>query len=497
MDNHRLEKHIKDQLADHKVSINKDDLWNGIQKKKRRNGLTWFLLPGIAFVFFIGYFSMVSLDGNNNFLLSSNEVVEQNTSVENKIAPSKINSERIASSDLSTSNSENNKIKEDDKTKLKDLNRKEYNSSKIHEVNDIGVIESKVSNKHRNFKTNLDPPISNTIATTNTRSYRNIVFFENKILNTNLNNLIPKENNVEKASNILREENKIENELLEKNSASISYTFLSLKEIPLFSIASKESNFSDKIKDGTFLKANKIKGKSKSHFFTVSLFYTYSQVEKSLSSSSNLELLRFRKASETALENVSYGCEILYELPKGFYLKSGIQYQRLQENLKRFEIRSEEIKLVPGTIENINYADGTVEEIPGMIEEIHTKTRNYNVYNSFNRWDIPVGIGYHKRLKNFSIEGDLNMSFNLKSSFTGYTYNDELKLEQGLDKFKSNLKPQGFASIGMGYHFSNRLSLFIKPQIQFKAWDVSAADNPIQQTYKLRGLTAAVRCNLK
>jgi len=481
MDNNRLDRYIKDQLSGHKVGINKDDLWKGIQEKKRKKRMLWFFLPGLALLTLGAYFTLPS--SNTDFeSIAQNKTagILQNQSTEKTFGPERANENQINN----TAPNENLKTTLEKAKKSADLTANTFKHNvKNTALANTNKFTSSLFNKQ--IIQTPDQPVVSFIDNPTKNIKKEVA---QNVESKNTINVI--QNNIASSTNLIRNQKSIDES---KNYEAL--TILALSRMPLLEIQ-REENLSIKKRYYDIIDDKKTVLQQKANRFSIGLYAAYSIVDKTLLNVSNEELFDLKNETEKALENMSYGFNIRYDLPKGLYLQTGMEFNRLQENITRLETLSVETVMIEGIIKTITYADGSSESITGEIEEIHTRTRNYDVHSTYDRWDITVGLGYQKRFKKWSVEGDVNAAFNLNSRFQGFAYDEHSKLEKNPDFYKTNLKPQVFASLGVGFHFTKRLSIFAKPQMQFNAWEATIDDYPVVHSYRLMGGRVVLRFKL-
>lgn len=481
MDKNRLEQKIKDELTNHQVPIDKEALWNNIHKKKKNRGL-FFWLSGLMLIAGMGATILFQQTKNHEWV-KAEPITEHKDLNENGTNQSQINASQL----------------ENENTKDADKNEDPTNPAKLLQTKKL-LNNQEIQNGHQQaHNQEISIQTKNPSAPSLNQESNSSNFKNTNGLNTQTNKTtfpIPlnktklpfKEHNASATTIDKVKEEDFAISLKQVSSiASLPINFLTLNSFSEF----PPIKFSPvNIENRKVEKSKNVKG------FYFELLGGYALINKKMSSETATDLLEARENMETPLEQINLGFNLRHQIKAGFYLQSGLIWSRLSESNNYKELASE-TKLEGGhVILEITQPNSDVLFQTGEALVTYDTIRTYEVYNTYDKWDLPIGLGYQKSFGKWCIEGDVNFVLNLNHTFKGYLINEELdKLRKG-NPFAKRIGLRTFASIGAGYEFNKKLTLWLKPNFDLNPWKVNVPESLIEQTYQNYGLQVYARLKI-
>ena len=458
MDLDNFDKDLIKQLKDHKMTLDKDQLWADIEnkRKKPRRFLWLFLLP----LFLVcGYFALQffsTSESKTNVLTEKQYVQKENIIAENAQSSPKEVVEDDASiiSQVDQIGNTNTNIKANT-----NANREQKNNitKTIKLDNGAQVVNSRTTQR------------SSPVGTANTIK-------QIKPSDLNLTNTPVVDNGTKK--NVKRDE-AILNHIKQESIAVVN------EESSLLPIASLQSNvFIKSSFDGIpRVEALDIDKFVVGNPWTAS-FYVGAGIQsqnKINKSEASMEYRDIRDQHEFEQEELSLGLGLEYFFGDNFYLRSGIEYQRLAWKF--------------------NYVDfeevGVTEEVPieiligpnpdststryGLVEGMQKITTTYNYYNNFHVLDIPIIAGYAIKFGKCDLRIEGGILANTQFSFTGHIFNKDFEIEKEPNYYKSRVGIRYTAGASMVFHLSDKNSFFIRPSYIIDNADFSNDENLIKE----------------
>ncbi|MBK9270645.1 MAG: hypothetical protein IPM48_03525 [Saprospiraceae bacterium] len=177
-----------------------------------------------------------------------------------------------------------------------------------------------------------------------------------------------------------------------------------------------------------------------------------------------------RHGQEKYLYSTAHGVAVSRIFKSNFFMTSGIEIQRFISNLKGSNVSTSRVNIYSDSarVQNINgidyYYGGTIEKT------IHS-TENFNVFNKYTYFLIPIKFGYFVSKNSTGISIDLGTSFLMGGQLSGYTIDTDNKIKPfssinspvEINKFKwTNL----FSSVNFSRRLSTDLDLSLGIQFQ-------------------------------
>ncbi len=500
---------FRQELKGHEVYIDKDDLWVGIQgkKKKKRVGLFfWFGLGTLAIVLGLGLwnsFGDFSSDVHDTKTVPLDIKVEESIIAENAVEIIGNPDDEIIQKDILTV------------AVLSNEEQAIYVSENPKINNEVKVVRQTFS----------ENPVEKIVIASNSLESQNIdqgVNF-NSLQKENSN--IIKENVVEVEKDHLKVEAEIGIGIILNESKNPSAQSedenenIVLVDTPDVNEAKPEETktesklFLEELNEGDEAKSSIIpvdlddnneggivKDSPRKFFhFEVIPQFEYGIPIKNLAAKNGLqnEIEIFRNQIETPLENWSVGLSLQANHKTGLYLRMGIRFDQLQENVKFTETLKDPILLNDVILKEVTFFDGSVSNVTGDATGARISTNVYNVFNTYKRLSVPLSLGYEKNWKNWAIDGGVDFIFNVSHTFNGYILennatDDNYILVKDADVFKSRLDVDSRLNMGVTYKLS-KFRIRLSPFVQLNESQVLKADSELNQSYRYYGVSLSFR----
>ena len=208
------------------------------------------------------------------------------------------------------------------------------------------------------------------------------------------------------------------------------------------------------------------------------------------------QLLNLREESETNLETIDLGLEILLKHKSGIYVSTGIDYLKAARKLEFTGevVESDTVLGFSAIFVNPITMDSTFQE--GLVEETLTRTRTKETYNNLHLINIPLNLGATLNYKQwiFGVQGgaSLNVFLNQKGEIleresTFYDLGEDTN-----NWFKDNLGVSYQGIVLVGYNFNDNFQITGGPS--FRSPIIISEDfSPIRQSLVGIGLQLNTR----
>lgn len=504
MKKNKFDIHAKNLLRDHEEFINTEALWDDIQAElypepKKRFAWIWFSASSIlALILFAGYMSHVG--GANDTLDTAQEnTIETAANVENEIATKDINIEEAATSAInepkqtaeatnntipqSTTEKNNKKssIIEDEQLSFKNLAASPilHTNNKIEKTpSSKDALTPTLTPRKESEKSNLQKSTTSVTNSSTSEILAKTVTKETEHSETEINNNTPK---------VIAETN-----LEEIESQEAEKTIAPTEEHPkTITIVEENEDAAESAEDiSRKLKRN----------FSVGVGFR-AGISNSLTTLMAIDddaaaLRTLRSESETNLETIDLGIDLLIKHKSGLYLSTGVDYLRAARKLEYNSTQSF-TDSIPGIARIIVHPitmDSTFVE--GIIARDSTLTRNKETFNNLHLINIPLQLGLSLRHEQWSFGIQGGALFNVLVNRNGEIFEDEdtfydLDTDEN-NWFRDNFGVSFQGTVLIGYNFTESFQIVGGPSFR-SSHTVSETTNPIQQMQTGIGLQVAAR----
>ncbi len=486
MDKNYLENRMQNELPEHEVFIDTDQLWSSIQKKEKKKNRTLYpffffgllLLTGLGILLFFENAGPQNLKDSKT---NANFGVESINKVENeKQTHYKKQTQTLTSAQTETQN----QTKANKSTKLNLYKKKEIDFAPFAKKEKHDKLEHQEEKLYQ-------------------KSYSINEISKSNAVKLNTDKKTIHEQSSKLPFEIESKENKVGSKFDtakvtddQNTDAPKPVTTNPVGEKEDEAIVTAKSEF-----DGEpFVLKNELEEtkslakvkKTKNFKLQLSPFVQYGNPNKSFEYDGVDEksIVEKRNLAENPLEQISFGFLAALKHSAGFSFGSGIEFTRLQEEMIYLE-ELQSMVLYPDQLSGIvNQSDGTIQELKEDIMVPRTTINEYYVYNTYTRWDLPLILSYEKRWNKLSLKGDLKYLININQKFDGYLLNEKidfLLVEKNPTILKTKVGTDLFVSFGLGYHFK-KFCLRLSPFAQLDKTQVLTNDNKLKQFYRSYGL---------
>lgn len=199
------------------------------------------------------------------------------------------------------------------------------------------------------------------------------------------------------------------------------------------------------------------------------------------------QFLSRKEESESPLELISIGVQLRYDIGS-LYVKAGIEFQSLNN---KFEYEQNSVvDTVPtsGIVGVIIDSEGNSFNQVGTVYEENSVTSNWTHYNSHRLFNMPLSIGYEKRISKWSFSIEAQSQLNFHHSYSGKRLDQEGNVTDNSSDVNKSLKLGLGAAVGLRYEYSNTTSIYLSPSY-FSYLDSFAHESQnYSEKYRLFGL---------
>ena len=468
----------KSTLKKHTTEVDVDAIWAAIEpeldvinaKRKRRKGF-FFLLFGFCFLIlaagYIGLFAPNLVPSSTSITQTSNTnstlTAKEGTHIDTQSIAESLSAE-VAHSNIATA-----KNNTSDKVNTSTLLPSKISSSS-KKVNDA-IIQEKI---RRNSTPNLTSQVrvgpSTFIRQTNNDKSR----LENKFAQT--------KNELAQTA-LPQDEEAIEQERLFAVTAIDYSTILPVEGMDETPLPTAEI----------------IVPKPKAFQFSLSLYSGIGFVNKTLSLKEDQEgeqILLLRNATEQSLEVLNNGIKLGLQHKSGWNGAIGFQYARVAERFQYDTRFLQEDSIANQIIGQSNNLLGLRNNIIGYAPNNTLHDLEYNFFNNYHFLEIPISIGYQKRISAWNIGLSASYIQNIALRTKGRVLNSEfevINITDENDLFKSSLGASFEGGVNVDYTLSRRLAVGLEAFYRYIPGSVSTTEYTLNQNYNWVGLNASLK----
>ncbi len=199
-----------------------------------------------------------------------------------------------------------------------------------------------------------------------------------------------------------------------------------------------------------------------------------------------------RDSLEAPIEHVSLGVSLKYMIGGGFYSKLGLSVNRWNEKYS-YNFVSD------STFTTVEVPDVILIDLQGNLTTTYTtgvettiNTVYWVRYNRLTQIDLPISLGYERRMNRWSIFGEATGILNLKQQFSGYLNTEEGLETKDPDIFKSRIGLNLGLNAGVGYGITPRLRARLSARYYRSLSSVLLPSTGVEQRYSSLGLRAGL-----
>ncbi len=285
--------------------------------------------------------------------------------------------------------------------------------------------------------------------------------------------------------------------LLKSLSTSLfSNNLLASLNLPKISKAPKINDLEGNIKDLS-RKPSLFKKLKKGTRFGIGLYGGFSGTSYGISGPDS-QYVASRMASERQLETIHLGLNVLLQVKKNFYLRTGAEYTRIAS---LFEYETEQISIndsIPGIVEiRINSLTNDTTEIQGTLTEITTNKYRKKTYNYFHLVDVPIILGYNFAYDNWQFGLEAGVYANVFLRRKGNIFNpdnDFYDLATDENKwYKTNIGITPYIGLNAAYSINDNFQIHASPGFRFNKVFTTNRASPVKEERASLGVRVGLR----
>ncbi|MEL7119582.1 MAG: hypothetical protein AAFO07_09080 [Bacteroidota bacterium] len=199
------------------------------------------------------------------------------------------------------------------------------------------------------------------------------------------------------------------------------------------------------------------------------------------------DLMNQRVENEEVQLAFSAGMNLMMVNQKGLSLRTGFQYTQIREDFSYFT-KAPELK--------VTLVYGPNGSIVGT-DTVLVQQGDPTIYqNQFSFVNIPVLLGYEKKIKRFTIGVNAGPIFNIAFQRKGTFLASETQLatiEEADDVFRNSIGINWYTGLNLQYEISPGMHLLVEPHLRLQSFSINQSNSPIQQKYSMSGISFGVR----
>lgn len=429
-----IDKYFKDQLKGYSKEVDTDAIWSALdlqgQKKEKRKPVFAYLVGySMLLIAAVGYFGYDSLDTQQK----SQNAIKEDSKTQIDIQVDAITDDPIIkTSDALLQSSSATTALPNIGTKKKEIHNLLKNKSSSKTERTLVKNSTSIFSLPSEPNTSINKSVQENDQVGNTPFYENALHENYVVRNTPSNN------------KYTRSVQGLSVTEIKTNDTRHVVAPIALRQIKLLTVS--KFIFSAKAR-----KIDENEKPKKNNTWSLNIYSGVYAIDRKLRSRNTLPepFLTSKEKIESPLELFSAGAQLKYNMGP-VYLKSGIEFQSLNEQFKYDQHE------VLDTITSSNIFSGNLrEEVVLNSRWLHNN--NHRLYT------IPLSVGYEKRINNwyFSIEG--NLSAILHRSFVGRQLNQAGMVISDFDDVNNSFRLGYGTSVGARYAFTNTISVYLRP----------------------------------
>lgn len=511
MSTNKFDNHARKEIGAHETPLDTEALWGKVQadlypKRKKKFAWVWFSASSFFLAILLaGYF----------YTNKQTEAVKQvsATTIQKETPSQKSNTDTQFTAKPSTPNPAPSTATEKKFTETKKVN----NANKIEVKKKTTNTPLRIKQQENTITTNDPSVIQKSNQTKNDTAISQKDIIRNNSKNTIIDNIAKQKINNSLTAPVQREEVEVikgsakenlpsleklnqtqEQEETNENIIAISKEEIEAKEEGLIA-ATKEDEKNEPVEEPKDEEENDNDIKlPKKYQLGIGTRAGISSSITTLSANgdANMALAALRNQSETNLETIDLGLEVLLKHKSGFYVSTGIDYLRAARKLEYDNevINTDSIQGISAIFVNPITTDSTFQE--GLIAETTTMTRSKETFNNLHLINIPLNLGVSLNYQQwiFGVQG--GASINVFLNQKGEIHDSESTFydlgEDNQDWFQNRLGVSYQGSAFVGYTFSDHFEIIGGPSFR-SPMVISEDRNLVKQSFVNFGLQVSAR----
>ncbi len=199
-----------------------------------------------------------------------------------------------------------------------------------------------------------------------------------------------------------------------------------------------------------------------------------------------------RKDKEKTLEGIQVALYIQLRKQKSpLYIRTGLSYAKLTEKMQ-LDYSYTKLDTTRGIISvTVSQTGDTVTTIIGDIITESKLSGKKVAHHSFSLYDIPLAIGYEKKMDQWSLGIEAGIMLNLSMSSNGSTLASDtsfLAVDLPINQFRTNVGLSYFGGLTLGRNFNRFGRFYLAARARIIHTSFSTDQNRFKQSYHFAGL---------
>lgn len=185
------------------------------------------------------------------------------------------------------------------------------------------------------------------------------------------------------------------------------------------------------------------------------------------------DYLNKRRSTETPLWNVGMGIRLANQWTNGISVRGGIQISKGSIRLNYMD-ESQRRTVVNVSVDTIIDDAGNTTVVWDTISVVETNIIPVEDFNNFTQLDVPLTVGYTFLGRNYDIELNGGVMFNLLFTKHGRIFDPENEIASidpsdngSIQAYEKQLGLSIISSVAFNYHLTEQISVFAEPQFRY------------------------------
>ena len=208
------------------------------------------------------------------------------------------------------------------------------------------------------------------------------------------------------------------------------------------------------------------------------------------------EILLLRSATEKSLEVLNNGIKVGLTHKGGLNASIGFQYARVAE---RFQYDTRFLQLDSTANQVIGQSNnllGTRNTIIGYAPNNTIHDLEYDFYNNYHFIEIPISLGFQKRVSSWDIGLRVSYIQNLSLRTKGRVLNSSFEVvntTQENDLFRNSLNVSFEGGANVNYNFTPHIAVGLEAFYRYLPQSITKTEYALDQRYNWIGLNASLK----
>lgn len=205
--------------------------------------------------------------------------------------------------------------------------------------------------------------------------------------------------------------------------------------------------------------------------------------------------------SETAVSTFSAGLLIGLETKWGGSISTGFEYQQIQNRLNQEQRIVERVTVYDEMAYFFLDSNNNRVYVADSVTTSRTYTRELQTAKTHTLINIPVLLGYHRKIGKFRFGLIGGVNIHLRNTFKGKALNASGQIidassDSHSSMYRKDLNMSIIGGIDAGYMIREGLEVYLSPRFRYQGDSWLRSDHPLVSKIQLIGLQAGIRLHL-